>query len=345
MIGDGIPLRELPGWADDDLEAALAAFRHSFEELKSVFPSLPAPDGMPARAYFEANFVACPVSGDDGGDTGLFTGYFEPVLKGSRQQHATYQIPLLSRPPDLETLVDDALRASAGASLTHARRLSDGRLEPYPTRQEIEQGCLDGMGLAFVFLEDAVDTYFLHVQGSGLIELDDGTSIRVSYAAKNGHPYTSIGAELIRLGEIAADDMTLDRLADWLRVDEARGREFMRRNASYIFFEETGDAAQVSPVGVRGIPLTPGRSLAVDASCHPVGSAMFVSIPDLPDPDRGTAPFNRLMVAQDVGSAIRGAVRGDIYYGTGADAGARAGRTRHHGRLFRLVPKGGGEEQ
>ncbi len=345
MSADKIQPSELPGWTDDDLEAALAAFRHSFQEIKTKYPSLSAPDGVAARAYFEANFVACPARADDGHDTGLFTGYFEPVLKGSRRRHGSYQVPLLSRPGDLETFVDDVLRAAAGPSLTHARRLPDGRMEPYPTRREIEQGCLDGMGLEFVFLEDAVDAYFLHVQGSGLIELDDGTSIRVGYAAKNGHPYTSLGAELIRLGEITADDMTLDRLADWLRADEPRGREFMRRNASYIFFEEAGAADRVSPVGVRGIPLTAGRSLAVDASYHPLGSAMFVSIADLADPDCGAAPFNRLMVAQDVGSAIRGPVRGDIFFGTGGDAGTRAGQTRHRGRLFRLVPKADGEEQ
>ncbi len=339
MSGARISVAALDGWPADDAEAALAAFSQSFSILRQTYPDLPPPSDTPARDYFERHFVAEPVVSPDNGGTGLFTGYFEPVLRGSRHRHGRFQVPLLKRPPDLVTLVDDALRASAGDALTHARRLEDGTVEAYPTRREIEEGCLDGFGLAFAYLEDAVDAFFLHVQGSGLIELDDGSSVRVSYAAKNGHPYTSLGAELIRLGEIAADDMSLARLAEWLRADEVRGRAFMWRNASYIFFEELGPGDAASAVGVRDIPLTAGRSLAVDASVHPIGSAMFVVVPDLADPDRGEAPFARLMVAQDVGSAIRGAVRGDIYYGTGDEAGAMAGQTRHYGQLYRLVPR------
>lgn len=344
MSLDTIPLDQLPGWDDDDLDAALAAYKASFQLLKAARPSLPEPGPLAARTYFQDNFVAVPVAGEDSSETGLFTGYFEPILKGSRQRQGCYQVPLLRCPPDLVTLVDDALRASAGALLTHARQLPEGGMGAYPTRQEIEQGCLDHMGLAFAYLADPVDTFFLHVQGSGLIELDDGTSIRVGYAAKNGHPYTSLGAELIRLGEIGADDMNLVRLADWLRADEARGRHFMWRNRSYIFFKEIGSAEAVRAVGVRDIPLTAGRSLAVDGRFHPIGSAVFVSVPGLIDPDRNAAPFNRLMVAQDAGSAIRGPVRGDIFYGTGRGAGVQAGLTRHRGQMFRLVPRHGGRE-
>lgn len=339
VSGETIPFAELSGWDDDDLEAALGAFRLSFDQIRQTYPDLPAPGSTPARQYFEQHFAVEAVTAPDGAATGLFTGYFEPVLKGSRRRHGRFQVALMKRPPDLVTLVDDALRASAGEALTHARRLADGTLEAYATREEIENGCLDQLGLAFIYLEDAVDAFFLHVQGSGLIELDDGSSVRVSYAAKNGHPYTSLGAELIGLGEIAAEEMSLDRLAAWLRADEARGRRFMWRNASYIFFDEIGAGEEARALGVRQIPLTPGRSLAVDASFHPIGGAMFVSIPELADPDRETRAFARLMVAQDVGSAIRGAVRGDIYYGTGAAAGHRAGRTRHPGQLYRLVPR------
>lgn len=339
VSGDSISVAALEGWLADDAEAALGAFRQSYPVLRQTYPNLPPPGDMPARDYFERHFVAERIIGPDDCDTGLFTGYFEPVLRGSRRRHGRFQVPLLKRPPDLVSLVDDALRASAGDTLTHVRRLGDGAVEAYPTRREIEEGCLDGFELAFAYLEDAVDAFFLHVQGSGLIELDDGSSARVSYAAKNGHPYTSLGAELIRLGEIEAGDMSLARLAEWLRSDAARGREFMWRNASYIFFEELGAGDVATAVGVRDIPLTAGRSLAVDARVHPIGSAMFVIAPDLADPDRGEAPFARLMVAQDVGSAIRGAVRGDIFYGTGDDAGALAGETRHHGQLYRLVPR------
>jgi membrane-bound lytic murein transglycosylase A len=348
VSGERILLTSLSGWLDDALDGALAAYRQSFEILRqthrSTHPGLPAPHGTAARRYFEDAFIAEKISDAAGGDRGLFTGYYEPVLKGSRRRHGAYQVPLMGRPPDLVTLVDDALRASAGQSLTHGRQLADGRIAAYPTRQEIEQGAIDHMHLAFVYLEDPVDAFFLHVQGSGLIELNDGSRIRVSYAAKNGHPYTSLGAELIRLGEIAAEVMTLDELTDWLRADAERGRRFMWRNASYIFFEEIGAAEVARPVGVRGIPLTPGRSLAVDASLHAIGTPIFVVIDGLADPDTGSMPFARLMVAQDVGSAIRGAVRGDIFYGTGAEAGSLAGRTRHCGTRYRLVPKDGSSQ-
>lgn len=345
MSEGGIALAAIAGWQGDDAECALGAFRQSFSILQDAYPNLPPPDGMAARDYFERHFVAERIHFPDGSASGLFTGYFEPVLRGSRDRHGPFDVPLLKRPPDLVTLVDDALRASAGETLTHGCRLADGTIEAYATRREIEEGCLDHLELAFIYLEDAVDAFFLHVQGSGLIELDDGSSVRVSYAAKNGHRYTSLGAELIRLGEIAESDMSLARLAAWLRADAARGREFMRRNESYIFFEEIGPGDTVRAVGVRDIPLTAGRSLAVDASVHPIGSAMFVVIPDLADPERGHKPFARLMVAQDVGSAIRGAVRGDIFYGTGDAAGALAGQTRHVGELYRLVPRNFDREQ
>lgn len=342
MSGDTIPLTALPGWEDDDHAAALAAFAKSFRELKRAFPDLRSPDGEPAKRYFEETFVAQRVTGVDGSPQGLFTGYFEPVLAGSRRRHGAYQVPLLARPPDLVTLIDDSLRASAGQALTHGRRLADGGVVAYPTRREIEQGRLDHMDLAFVYLADAVDAFFLHVQGSGLIELDDGSRVRVSYAAKNGRPYTSLGAELIRLGEIDTEAMTLEALAGWLRADRERGRRFMWRNESYIFFEEIGPADTARPLGVRGIELSAGRSLAVDASLHPIGIAMFVVIDNLPDMQNGMTPFARLMVAQDVGSAIRGPVRGDIFFGTGLDAGGSAGRTRHKGSIFRLIPRVGG---
>jgi membrane-bound lytic murein transglycosylase A len=339
LRGEGSSVAALAGWPADDADTALLAFRHSLSILQETYPDLVPPGDLTARDYFERHFVAEAITAPRGCDTGLFTGYFEPVLRGSRRRHGPFQVPLFRRPPDLVTLIDDSLRASAGEALTHGLRCADGTVAAYPTRREIEEGCLDDFGLGFIYLEDAVDAFFLHVQGSGLIELDDGGSVRVSYAAKNGHPYTSLGAELIRLGEVSPDEMSLRRLAAWLRQDTARGREFMWRNASYIFFEEIGAGDQVSAVGVRDIPLTPGRSLAVDASVHPIGSPMFVVIPGLAAPNRGSAPFARLMVAQDVGSAIQGAVRGDIFYGTGDDAGVRAGETRHQGQLYRLVPR------
>ncbi len=335
MTYEALDYADLPGWTDDDHSAARDAFLKSFAQLRKAFPGLPAPAGMPAIQYFETYFTphAVPAQSDNG--NGLLTGYFEPVLAGSRSRSDRFQTPLLSRPEDLETLLDDSLRASAGASLTHARRTPDG-LEPFPTRQEIEEGCLDQDRLELVYLEDPVAAFFLHVQGSGIIELDDGRRIRVGYAAKNGHPYTSIGQALIADGAISAEDMSLQTLAAWLRADADRGRRMMWRNQSYIFFDERGDAATSATLGVHDIALTPGRSIAVDASVHAIGLPLFISAEDLPGT---TGAMHRLMVAQDVGSAIRGAARADIFYGSGPDAGTLAGETKHRGSLYALLPR------
>ncbi len=326
---------DLPGWADDDHQAALHAFRNSFDRLRRTYPALTEPADIPARQYFEAHFSPFLVKADANKSDGLLTGYYEPVLRGARRRSDRFHVPLLRRPDDLETLMDDSLRAAAGTSLTHARRMLDG-IAPYPTRQQIEQGCLDQDNLELLYLEDSVAAFFLHVQGSGLIELDDGSRIRVSYAAKNGHPYTSIGQALIAEGALSAQEMSLQTLAAWLQADDERGRRMMWRNQSYIFFKELGDAASVDTIGVHDIALTPGRSIAVDASVHAIGLPLLIVTNDLP----GTfGETRRLMIAQDVGSAIRGAVRADIFYGTGPEAGALAGLTKHYGRMYALLPR------
>lgn len=337
MNDQALDYAELPGWPDDDHSAAHDAFLKSFAQLRTAFPDLPEPGNLPARQYFETYFAPHAVPGHNDNGDGLLTGYYEPVLAGSRTRSDRFQTPLLRRPDDLETLMDDSLRASAAAALTHARRTASG-LEPFPTRQEIEQGCLDQENLELLYLEDPVAAFFLHVQGSGIIELDDGNRIRVGYAAKNGHPYTSIGQALIADGAISAKDMSLQTLAAWLRADADRARRTMWRNQSYIFFDERGAAATCDTLGVHGIALTPGRSIAVDASVHAIGLPLFIAAEDLP----GTAgATQRLMIAQDVGSAIRGAARADIFYGSGADAGALAGKTKHRGKLFALLPRVG----
>lgn len=336
MTGSPLAFDDLPGWADDDHAAALRCFRNSFKQLRERYPELPEPDGaVPARQFFETHFQPMLIDGAAGNRDGLLTGYYEPVLAGARHRSARFQVPLLRRPDDLETLRADSLRASAGAALTHARRTPAG-LEPYPTRQEIEQGCLSGHKLELLFLEDPIDAFFLHIQGSGLIELDDGSRVRVSYAAKNGHPYTSIGKALIEENAISAEAMSLQTLRAWLAADPARAERTMWRNKSYIFFEELGDAASVDPVGVQKTPLTPGRSIAVDASIHAIGLPMFITAQELPG---HAGAYSRLMIAQDAGSAIRGDARADIFYGTGAAAGELAGRTKHRGTFYLLRPR------
>jgi membrane-bound lytic murein transglycosylase A len=299
-------------------------------------------DGMASRGFFEQYFV--PHLLEHGLAAGMVTGYYEPVVEGSRTRTRGFNAPLLRRPADLVNLVDEADRASVGSGLTHVRRTAGG-VEPFPTREQIDKGALAGKGLELVWLADRVEVFMMQVQGSGLVRFADGTSLRVTYDGKNGHPYTSIGRHLIETGVIGAERMSLAALSAWLRADPARGRRVMWRNASYVFFRELTGAAAEAPLGAWQIPLSEGRSLAVDPAYHVLGAPVFVSAPTLTHARRGgqargtpPAGFHRLMVAQDVGSAIKGPERGDIYFGSGEGAGRLAGVTKHPARLIALLP-------
>ena len=272
-----------------------------------------------------------------GGSRGLLTGYYEPVIEGSRVPTEKFRVPIYRRPADLENVVPETRRGATGVQFTHLRRSAQG-LSPYATRAEIEGGALAGQHLEMIWLPDAVDAFFLQIQGSGHIRFPDGTSVRVTYDGKNGHPYTSVGRYLIDQGVLGADSMTLDRLGAYLRADEARGRQVMHQNASFVFFRELTPAEGDRALGAMGIGLTPGRSLAIDTSVHALGTPIYVVSPTL----RHAVPkrsFQRLMVAQDVGSAIRGPERGDIYFGSGASAGAMAGITKQAGDFYVLLPR------
>ena len=348
---DPVSFDDLPGWEQDDQTAALRAFLKSCgrlstdqsERLSSLADicreaAVVASGRAEARAFFEAHFTPHRVV--HRGARGLVTGYYEPILPGSRIREGSFQTPVYRRPPDLVNLMDEAMRASAGEGLTHARRLEDGSLAPYPTRQEIESGALAGRGLELLYLADPVDAFFMHIQGSGLIELTDGSTVRLSYDGKNGYPYTSIGRFLVEAGIFTASDVTLDTLVNWLRADLERAQPVMWQNASFVFFRELAGRETQSPLGADEIPLTPGRSLAVDASVHMLGTPIYVVAPELVHADEGRA-FQRLMIAQDVGSAIRGPERGDIFFGTGQEAGRQAGMTKHAASFFVLLPRHG----
>ncbi len=351
-----VTFADLPHWAEDDHAAAFAAFCVSARRLlerarEGAKPASPddllrvariAVDGAgqvrdadEARAFFEAHFRPHRVVHAE--PQGLLTGYYEPVIPGSRTRTERFTVPVLRRPADLVNLVSESERGAKAEALTHARRTASGT-EPYATRAEIEDGALAGQGLELVWLEDPVDAFFLHVQGSGMIAFADGSQARITYDGKNGHPYTSVGRYLIDAGLFPADQMSLDALKDWLKADRARGIAAMRKNTSYVFFRElTGEAAR-SALGAMEIPLSDHRSLAVDTRYHALGTPVFVVSPSLTHAGRADG-FFRLMVAQDVGSAIRGPERGDIYFGTGDEAGAKAGCTKHRGNFFVLLPE------
>ena len=361
---EAVRFAALPGWRRDDHASAFAAVLRSCDRVLAARAANPgsltplqdvcqrardlaerhASAKLPrvqaraqARLFFERYFVPHRVMHT--GARGLLTGYYEPVIDGSRVRTDRFRVPLYRRPSDLENVVEEAQRGAPGVAFTHMRRTPQG-LAPYPTRTEIEAGALAGQGLELIWLADPVEAFFLQIQGSGLIRFPDGASVRVTYDGKNGHPYSSVGRHLIDQGVIGAASMTLDLLGAYLRADERRGRDVMQVNASFVFFRELGPAEGERALGAMGIGLTPGRSLAVDASVHALGTPIYVVSPTLRHaaPNR---PFQRLMVAQDVGSAIRGPERGDIYFGSGPRAGALAGVTKQPGQFFVLVPRSG----
>jgi len=356
-----VTFADLPGWDTDDHLAAFKAFRASCPRLKAAARAgnrsgaiaIPAPllaacdaaAAMPepvtraaARAFFEREFTPHRVV--HATNEGLLTGYYEPVLDGSRSRDDKYSIPIYRRPPDLVNLVHEAERGAKANQLTHARKTPTGT-EPYETRAEIEAGALKDQNLELLYLADPVDTFFMHIQGSGRIRLTDGSTVRVHYDGKNGHPYTSIGRYLIDTGTLAADKITMGALGRWLRADPDRGRHVMHQNASFVFFRELQGEEASGPLGVLSIPLVAGRSLAVDAGTHAIGTPVYVSAPALMHASRSKKDggFHRLMIAHDVGSAIRGPERGDIYFGSGGKAGKLAGITKHPGRFFVLLPR------
>jgi membrane-bound lytic murein transglycosylase A len=355
---------DLPGWENDDHLAAFETFSRSCarviaraadrEDRGAKGPQVPPAalaavctkarqvagsiaSGADARAFFEAHFTPNAVTKK--GQTSLLTGYYEPVLQGSRTPDGQYQTPIYKRPPDLVNVVDDTRRGALKVgALTHVRKTETGTA-PYYTRAEIEGGALKGKGLELLYLADSVDVFFMQIQGSGRIRLTDGTTVRVHYDGKNGHPYSSIGRYLADNAILDADRISMAALATWLRADPERAKKVMWQNSSYVFFREIKDDVG-SPLGAMRVPLTPGRSLAIDPSYHALGTPIYLSVPGMRPGGPKAPPFNRLMVGQDVGSAIRGAERGDIYFGSGDEAARLAGSTRYPGHFFVLVPKG-----
>ena len=363
--GQGIPLgaldfANLPGFGEDDFGLAFAAFRRSAAAL--VEGSAPLRTGLSpspallaaaqaatrgrdlsseaARAFFTAHFrphriIAGPA---------FFTGYFEPVVEGSLTRSAEFAAPILSRPADLVTLPADQPLSGPNGPLQAALRRPDGGLAPCPDRETIEAGALAGSAVPVVWLRDHVEVFIIQVQGSARVRLTDGRMLRLSYAGRNGWPYTSIGRILVEEAHIPAAEMSLGRLKQWIRengqeVGEA-GRALMQRNRSYVFFQaEEVSAEAPGPIGAQGVSLTPWRSLAVDRAFWAYGLPFWIDA-DLPWHEPTPTPFRRLLIAQDTGSAIVGPKRADIYVGSGDEAGRIAGGFRHYGEMIVLMPLG-----
>jgi membrane-bound lytic murein transglycosylase A len=348
---------DLDGWADDDHAAGFKTFLTSCKailpqpashpETRPVFEALrqvcrravaakPA-DGEQARAFFEKNFRPVRIA-TLGESTGLLTGYYEPIVEGSRTQSEEYNVPLYRRPSNL---MAGGRRRSAESFPNKGpvgRKVGRRKMAPYYDRAQIEDGVLAGRKLEICWLKDPIDAFFIQIQGSARVRLADGTVLRVNYDAHNGWPYTPIGKPLIDRGIVPREEMSMDRLRQWMEVHPEEGKELRRLNRSFVFFRETGLSDQDEPIGAQGIPVTPGRSIAVDRAIHVYGTPFFITA-DLPiDNEQPATKFRRLMVAQDTGSAIVGVARADIYFGAGNELGRIAGRVRHHGRFAMLLP-------
>jgi membrane-bound lytic murein transglycosylase A len=346
-----VQLGDLPGWNNDNSAAALAAFIKSCSELdrrpddaavgpatlgmtaaawrKPCAAARATPDAdATARAFFVAQFTPYRAANNNDGE-GLFTGYYEPLLHGTRERGGKYQTPLLKRPPDL-VMVDLGRFRPAWHGERIAGRVVSGNLMPYPSRAEIERGALNADRLALLWVDDPADAFFLQVQGSGRVALPDGTQVRLGYDGQNGQPYVAIGKKLVERGALATDQVSLQAIRAWIKMHPAEADALMDENPSYVFFREQGGDG---PLGSEGVVLTAGRSLAVDRNFIPLGAPVYVAINDTP------TPLQRLMVAQDTGGAINGPVRGDVFWGFGPDAEARAGAMRARGSYYLLLPK------
>ncbi len=351
---------DLPGWRANDPRPALQAFRRSCGAIARLAPaqslggsgyagtasdwsdvcrSAPAQGTAESvRRWFEASFAPVAVSAGDAED-GLFTGYYEPELKGSPTPHGVYRTPVYALPDDL-VQVDlgdfrDTLRGERIAG-----RVVDHRLVPYETRAQIDAHGLDYARVLF-YADDPVAVFFLHIQGSGRVTLDDGRSLRVAYAGQNGWPYTPIGRALIDEDALPRDHMSMQAIRTWMVAHPDGARRVMEIDKSFVFFKTSpvGDPA-LGADGAEGVPLTAGASLAVDNKLHALGVPVFVAAtaPD-PDPAQPEQTFDRLLVAQDMGGAIRGPVRGDVFWGFGTQAESTAGRMKSTGKLYVLLPK------
>ena len=351
-----VTFSHLPGWREDTHGQALAALKLSCRQLATRPPSEPlnaagtggaaadwkflcaAARGVrdeshaEARRFFETWFTPYLALGNSEPE-GLFTGYYEAELRGSRRRHGHYQVPIYGPPGDLVSVDLGRFRRN-WEGLHIAGRVNSGQLVPIESRAKIEGGALAGRGLEILWVDDPIDAFFLHVQGSGRVIMEDGRVVRLGFAGRNGHSYRAIGRDLVERRAISKDRISMQSIRAWLKAHPRQGAQLMATNPSFIFFRVMAGGATK---GAQGVALTPGRSLAVDRRFIPFGVPVWL---DTTDPLAPSRPLRRLVVAQDTGSAIKGPVRGDLFWGFGTAAAARAGPMKQRGRYYLLLPKG-----
>ena len=335
---------DIPEWGKESLYPSLDAFVKSCAVLEKQDPWKgvcagaatfgPASPERDIADFFQLNFDPWTVVNPDASTSGMVTGYYEPLLHGSRAKSARYKYAIYGVPPDLLTID----LSSVYPDLKYKRlrgRLEGNKVVPYFSRGDIDDSAARLAGNEIVWVDDAIDLFFLHIQGSGQVEIDNGERIRVGYADQNGHPFRSLGRALIERGEIPAERASMQGIKDWARRNPKKVQKFLDKNPSYVFFRVLPDDLS-GPLGALGVPLTPERSIAVDSRVVPLGVPVYLST-SYPNT---AEPLNRLMVAQDTGGAIAGAVRADFFWGFGDAAGAQAGKMRQSGRMWVLLPKG-----
>lgn len=352
---------DLPNWKNDDLQGFMQAYNTSCRRILKKAPGdkfsanaafgtygdWQAPcraaagvaasnDPAAIRAFLEQNFNVVQATAG-GNPEGLFTGYYESTLNGSRTQKGAYQYPLLGRPSDLVMVeLGDFRDELKGQRI--AGRVIDGKLKPYESREQILAGKMPaGQYHPIVWLDNAHDAFFVQVQGSGIVHMDDGSIMRVGYDGQNGHAYYAIGRELVKRGIYKKEDVSMDSIRAWMTQNPDKAEELMNTNKSFVFFKETeDDSSGAGPKGGEGVGLTAKRSLAIDHGKLPYGFPVYLSADYQ---DEAGRKLDRLFMAQDTGGAIKGAVRGDVFWGSGATAEKMAGPMKAKGRYYFLIPK------
>ncbi len=334
----------LPGWGQDDLRQAWPAFlascdvlarKEDWRDLCLTARQVDATDETAVRIFFETFLVPHQVLNPDGSDSGLVTGYYEPLLRGARKRGGAYQVPLYHAPADLLT-VDLANVYPELKGMRLRGRVVGNKVVAWPSRAEMAKSNLL-VGKELLWVDDPIDAFFLQVQGSGRVQLaDTHETVRVAYADQNGYPYKSIGRYLVDKGELTLDQASAQGIKGWVAAHPARLQEVLNANPSYVFFkEEKLTDPSKGPKGALGVPLTPQRSIAIDPQFVPLGAPVFLATTQ---PNSGL-PLQRLMLAQDTGGAIKNGVRADYFWGFGAEAGEQAGRMKQRGLMWVLLPK------
>ncbi|MBN2644383.1 MAG: MltA domain-containing protein [Desulfuromonadaceae bacterium] len=339
--------QDLPGWQEDDLVPALSAFRRSCEVLQTreswtepcrEAQALPK-ESTTIRRFFERRFVPWQLQQEDGSGDGLITGYYVPDIDARRTPSAQYRYPIYGRPDDLLVIDLSSVYPELGRYRLRGR-IEGQRVVPYWQRSEIDGNCSPLKGDELFWVKDPVELFFLQVQGSGRVNLPDGERVMVNYADQNGHPYRSIGQLLLERHVMTRDQMSMQNIAAWARLHPQEVQALLNENPSYVFFRPL-ELASDTPPGALGVPLTAERSLAVDPRYVPLGTPVYLAT-QRPDSEQS---LQRLMVAQDTGGAIKGRVRADFFWGVGDQAGSYAGRMKHNGQLWLLLPQGVAPEQ